>query len=410
MDNNDLLVDFSGVERYSDAINNPPISTIREHMPKDLSKLERAYYIYIELGKIINENPKFVYDYSDVDMDESYDSILLDGNNYGVCKTISELYVAILREENIDADLTRKKPNDKFSHVDVILKIDNENYLANLVADLSRIKTSRIVRYFGERINPKEIGFKDKAKKIIRGFKVYKDRFVAKLHNDEITTEEKIFDLKNIRYFNRLKKHYGTISSISEEKLEQMDHKCGYNIHSYYRNGYVTRKIYTKELMGVLKKNLTDPKLLKEYVFQWQNVPQEKILEKKLDYIFQYINQMTAYTGDLKYMELRGFLTGVLDRVLTDKEIKRLDFIDLAKHTKDNNPNLTSVLRIRPSNKNEQPVYYTLTEDSKNYVKRTKEELNQIMKDRGLSLVVGKKHGVGIGKTQKVKISDEMDI
>ena len=37
-------------------LNNPEIENIINNMPKGLSKIEKAYYIYLKLGKILNEN------------------------------------------------------------------------------------------------------------------------------------------------------------------------------------------------------------------------------------------------------------------------------------------------------------------------------------------------------------------
>ena len=35
--------------------------TIINNMPQDLSEIEKAYYIYLELGKIVSESPQFVF-------------------------------------------------------------------------------------------------------------------------------------------------------------------------------------------------------------------------------------------------------------------------------------------------------------------------------------------------------------
>ena len=93
---------------------------------KDLSEMEKAYYIYLEIGKIVKESPKFVFANKTGKVEQYYD--LIDDTYYGICKSISELYVSILKDERIGipADLVRRYPEALGSHIDTILKIDGK--------------------------------------------------------------------------------------------------------------------------------------------------------------------------------------------------------------------------------------------------------------------------------------------
>ena len=91
-------------------------------MPKNLSKIEKAYYVYLELGKILSENPEFVFNNRE-EKERSYNDVI-DSKYYGICKSISELYVSILKDKRIgiSADLVKEYPENTLTHIDAILK------------------------------------------------------------------------------------------------------------------------------------------------------------------------------------------------------------------------------------------------------------------------------------------------
>lgn len=157
-------------------------------MPQNISQIEKAYYIYLELGKIVSENPSFVF--TNEEGKERHYNDVIDNEYYGICKSISELYVSILRDNRIgiSADLVKKDPENPITHIDTILKIDGKNYITNLISYLSRIKTSRRVNKF-------------------------------------------CFDLKeeNESYLKRLELYYSKIDSLTRRDIEKLDKKLGYS-------------------------------------------------------------------------------------------------------------------------------------------------------------------------------------
>ena len=134
--------------KEDDILNNSKIQNIINNMPQGLSKIEKAYYIYLELGKILNENTEFVFNSREY-KEEHYNDPTNEKYE-GVCKSLSELYVTVLKDKRvgIEAETVEKYPKKPLSHVDTILKIDGNAYVANLIADLSRIKTSRRTNWF----------------------------------------------------------------------------------------------------------------------------------------------------------------------------------------------------------------------------------------------------------------------
>ena len=116
-----LLLD-SPKDLYTDLINSPKINTMINNMPQNLSQIEKAYYIYLELGKIVSENPKFIYA-NEEKRKKHYNDPLDSKNYFGICKSISELYVSILKDPRIgiSADLVKENTEIPTSHIDVIL-------------------------------------------------------------------------------------------------------------------------------------------------------------------------------------------------------------------------------------------------------------------------------------------------
>lgn len=89
---NQLLLD-SPKNRYTNLINSYEIENIINNMPQNLTQLEKAYYIYLELGKIVSESPQFVF--TNREGKEKHYNDVIDSEYYGICKSISELYVSI---------------------------------------------------------------------------------------------------------------------------------------------------------------------------------------------------------------------------------------------------------------------------------------------------------------------------
>lgn len=334
---NQLLLD-SPKNLYTDLINSSKIDTIINNMPQNLSELEKAYYIYLELGKIVSESSQFVF--TDREGKERHYNDAIDSEYYGNCKSISELYISILRDKRIgiSADLVKKYPESPITHVDTILKINGKNYIVNLISDLSRIKTSRRVNSFCFDLSRTE--------------------------SNPITRED------NKSYLERLEHYYGKVDSLTREDIEQLDKKLGYSF----------RGLYTEDTIELLRKDMNNPESFREYVLHNQDVPEEELLKYKLDYIFENINKLTVYNSNMNYLENIRYYLYVAKKILSLEEGSRIQ--SYVATVGDDLSNIISILKVKPLNKSNDKnnnIYYLYSIRDKKYIGKTPEEMKQFI-------------------------------
>ena len=344
---NQLLIDMPK-NLYTSLINNHQINSIINNMPQNLSQIEKAYYIYLELGKIVSESPNFVF--TDRNGKESHYDDVIGNEYYGICKSISELYISILEDKRIgiSADLVKKYPESPITHVDTILKINEKNYIVNLISDLSRIKTSRRVNSFCFDLRKPE--------------------------NDPIIRE------KCKSYLKRLEQYYGKIDSLTRKDIERLDKKLGYSFFVPQFSEDNKRGIYTEDTIELLKKDMSDPELFKEYVLHNTEVPKEEILKYKLDYIFENINKLADYNSNMNYLENIRYYLYVAKKILSPEEGSR---IQAYVATVENDlSNIISILKVKPLNKSDDKnnnIYYLYSNRDKKYIGKTPEEMKQFI-------------------------------
>ena len=342
---NQILLDSpKGI--YKNLINSSDIDSIINKMPKNLSKIEKAYYVYLELGKILSENPEFVFNNRE-EKERSYNDVI-DSKYYGICKSISELYVSILKDKRIgiSADLVKEYPENTLTHIDAILKIDGKNYIANLISDLSRIKTSRRVNNFGYDLS----------------------RYVQ----DPIIKEENEF------YLKRLEQHYGKIDSLTREDIEKLDKKLGYSFFVPKISKENERGIYTEDTIELLRKDMDNPEVFKKYVLHNQDVPKEDLLKYKLDYIFENIDKITKYNSNLNYLENIRYYMYIARKILSKEECLRIHAY--AATVGNDLSNIISILKVKPLNENEKDnIYYVYSTEDKKYICKTPEQMKQFI-------------------------------
>ncbi len=340
-----LLLDTSK-DLYSDLISNSKINTIIDNIPSDLSEIEKAYYIYLELGKIVGENPYFVF--TDRKGKEDHYNDKIDDKYFGICKSISELYVGILRDKRvgISADLVKKNPESSIGHIDTILKIDGKNYVVNLISDLSRIKTSRRVNSFGYDLN----------------------RFEG---------ERKIIEES---YLKNLESYYGRIDYLTRGDIENLDKKLQYSFTQSNDSKDNERGIYTEDTIELLKKDMDNQEVFKEYVLHNQDVKESEVLKYKLDYIFENINKFTDYNSNLNYLENIRYYIYVARKILSPQECSRIQVYAV---TKGNDvSDIISVLKVKPiDTSKDENLYYMYSKEENKYLNKTPEEMKKIMKE-----------------------------
>lgn len=138
---------YNEAEDYTAFLNKPEVSQILKNMPQGLNNLEKAYYIYVELAKILNEDPNVAL--SDYLHKQPLYKNKVDSSYYGMCKSMTDLYINLLEKVGIKAIGIKKTPDSPISHVDCIIKIDGRKYLCNLVGDLTNVKIGAKTSNFG---------------------------------------------------------------------------------------------------------------------------------------------------------------------------------------------------------------------------------------------------------------------
>ncbi len=333
---------------YKDIIRTEEIETIISNMPQNLSQIEKAYYIYIELGKIVKENPEFVF--SEVQGKYEHYNDKIDDNYNGICKSISELYVGILKDKRIgiSADLFKQYPQSGIGHIDTILNIDGKHYITNLIGDLSRIKTSRRINQFG--------------------FDLDRD------------TGDENDNAANREYLYRLEQYYGKMSSLNRGEIEQLDTKVGYSffIPKIQQN---QRGIYTEDTLKLLKNDFQNPEVFKKYVLNDEDIPQEEWLKYKIGYIFRNITKYTNFRGKSGILEFTQYYMKVLDKTLSEEEMKRINSYIATFGDDISNP--ISMIDIKPmnqdDNKNKGDILFVCCENNKIHVRKDIDSIREIL-------------------------------
>lgn len=337
---------------YTNLINSDKINTIINNMPQNLSEIEKAYYIYLELGKIVSEDPKVVF--TDMEGKQGHYNDIIGNEYYGMCKSISQLYVSILQDKRVEisADLVRQHPKDPISHIDVVLKADGKNYIVNLISDLSRIKTSRRVNSFCFDLNRAE-------------------------GNPRIMEQNKA-------YLDRLEHYYGKIDSLTRKDIEQLDKKLGYSFFAPQYSNNNERGLYTEDVIELLKKDMDNPESFKRYVLHNQDVPKEELLKYKLDYIFENVNKYTDYNSKMNYLENIRYYFYLANKILPPEESSRI--IPYVVTVGDDLSNIISILKVKPINKSNDNknnknnnIYYLYSNKDNKYLYKTPEEMKQFI-------------------------------
>lgn len=335
--------------KYKDLVASDKIESIISNMPSDLSNLEKAYYVYTELGKVVSENPEFVF--TDRAGKETHYNDQMDTEFYGICKSISELYVSVLKDKRIgiEAELVKKSPESPITHVDTVLKVDGKYYIANLIRDLSKIKSSRRIDSFGAGL----------------------ERFDRNPKMKEDYEE----------YVKKLEKRFGKFATLTREQREEMDVKLGYSylpqVSKSESNELPKRGLYTEDVIELLRKDMQNPESFKKYVLHDKDVPKKEHLKYKLKYIFDNINKYTDYTADMNYLENIRYYIYVAKKLLPSDELNRIN--TYVATIDDDKRNVVSIFKVSPNEKDGLNDYFMYSKEDKKYNEVSQMEMNDFL-------------------------------
>lgn len=335
--------------KYKDLVASDKIESIISNMPSDLSNLEKAYYVYTELGKVVSENPEFVF--TDRAGKETHYNDQMDTEFYGICKSISELYVSVLKDKRIgiEAELVKKSPQSPITHIDTVLKVDGKYYIANLISDLSKIKSSRRIDSFGAGL----------------------ERFDRNPKMKEDYEE----------FVKKLEKRFGKFATLTREQREEMDAKLGYSylpqVSKDESNELSNRGLYTEDVIELLRKDMQNPESFKKYVLHDKDVPKEEHLKYKLKYIFDNINKYTDYTADMNYLENIRYYIYVAKKLLHSDELNRIN--TYVATIDDDKRNVVSIFKVSPNEKDGLNDYFMYSKEDKKYNEVSQIEMNDFL-------------------------------
>lgn len=331
--------------KEDDILNNSKLENIINNMPQGLSKIEKAYYIYLELGKLANENAEFVFNSREY-KEEHYNDPTNEKYE-GVCKSLSELYVKILKDKRvgIEAETVEKNPESPLSHVDTILRIDGKKYIANLIADLGRIKTSRRTNSFCFDLSH--------------------------------PTGKRAVDIDRADYLHRLEQKYGKIDSLSREEIEKLDEKMGYSFFIPKSRDRDKRGVYTEDTIQKLKEELDNPELFKKYVLHDKDVPEKDHLRYKMDFIFENIHNLTDYNANLRYLENIRYYIYVINKLFSKEERDRITaYVATANN---DFSNIISIIKVKGMDTNDpkENFYYIYSNAEKKYIRKEPKDVKE---------------------------------
>lgn len=226
-----------------------------------------------------------------------------------VCKPLCDMMVEILKENGLNAE-TVSCDTDMFRHVDVLLTTSSgKKYIINYLEDMENIQSGMKTPDFASE-------------------KYYERRY--KKFEDGVTTDGK--DLKNISF-------------LAQERLEKIDENIGYKKYGLYmdqvieeirkefenfriitaENEYLTEECRLEksgeQITEEIKKDIKS-----KIEHKYQNMEDTQILEKKLDWIFDYFNQRMDITGHTDFVMYYSRL--LLKQVLSPEEYKKLTRYD----------------------------------------------------------------------------------
>ena len=115
-----------------------------KEIPEGLSELEKARWLYLKLGKTMTYDMNVFY-LRDELLGKKYNqkvNIRDYESSHLVCKSISEIYIDLLKELGIESELVEVSKDYKFNHVGTKIKFnDGLIVFTDLTLDLYRIQT-----------------------------------------------------------------------------------------------------------------------------------------------------------------------------------------------------------------------------------------------------------------------------
>lgn len=176
------------------------VKDIIEKMPKDLTDMEKARYIYLEVCRFFVYDPEYLIANNDRKAEIFGEDIDIESvlKNEAVCSKISRAYMYLLDYVGIKNNGIYISNNYE-GHLEVAAEINGKVYDMNPTADLMNVKLGYETKHFAENVsfmsNPKVRGFAFLKKKDLKAIDD-KLGYTYRL-NDEYLKTHKISDFEN---------------------------------------------------------------------------------------------------------------------------------------------------------------------------------------------------------------------
>ena len=302
-----------------------------------LSELEKARYLYIELGKLFRFNLNYITAY-DLKQEDIYFNYISDYDNIPtnncICVQMSDIYVETLRRVGIKArterDITAAKDYEMPHRYTVIELSDDREIVADMIYDLPYIQL---------------------------GLKTW---------NFAKNSEE------------------GRKTVLSDEEIKTLDDKVGYTYQ------YFEEKVYTEAFLEMLKDELNNPEKMREYVrdvYNGEEYKEENLIAYKLDLIKNFINLQSM--GGHEASKVLGIL---YKEFFTEEERKKLSFVLLcAEPVEDHKIGNVEKLVCYCFKRNEKECQYYTYEEGGTLEKMSRDELGEKLASKNY-LILKKKN------------------
>lgn len=336
-------------------------------IPEGLDDKRKAYHVYLELGKRVSEDPKFVFadPNNQRELEDIYEGDLTE-EGYGICKSIAETYHAILRDKRVGVKsvLVKSSMNKKFPHIDCLLFLDGKEYVTNLIADLSRIKTGKRTRNFGYRLEKTEEDPDFIQDPIAKRYAIERNLYATRMH--------RLFP--NLSYF-------------SEREVGEFDLDLGYSLKIKQNDGSLTG-VYTNDVFDNIYETVGYGRDDSEYEFP-DNTSGDERLRKKCETILGIADTCSHKNGNLNYLENIRFIDRTMRKMLTGEELARV--VPYALATKGDPRSITSVVKVTndPNDSESRTFYFVKGPSDDEYSFYSKEDLKDYMKSASGMYILG---------------------
>lgn len=308
------------------------IEKIINSIPKDLTELETAYFVYLELGKILNANTEYFLTGSISKRNRIFDAgknINTIRSNNIICNSSAELYSYILNKIGIESSVFYYST---IQHADVFIKDSNDDlYYANLLEDLHNIQTGARTRHFAPHL-----------------------KYINKFYRDELQ-----------------EKNYINISYINQVNLEKMDNKLGYTFRGIYLNDFLER----------IKLEIKNSDFVNSYILP-SNInintcsPQDLI---KYKFLF-LINNLNSYsenaTNSIGFLELQKYYDRLYSVIFSTQEKDKINtYYCYPKRCQITNDILSTYISLELDESN--IIYFVFSKEQNKFVSLPKETLQK---------------------------------